>query len=327
MDPYAAVRPLLLALDPETAHAVARTLLGLPLDWGRVGGVPDDPRLEVAVAGLRLRNPIGLAAGFDKDCSRLGPLGRLGFGYVVGGTVTRSPRVGNPRPRVVRDRRRRALVNAMGLPNPGAAAVAERLASTPATTSRWVSLADEALEDAVAALGLVAPHADAIELNASSPNAGWAHRAAHVEALTRAFVARARRPVFVKLPAGDAATALAIAEAAAAGGAAGLTCANTVPVAHPRLATGRGGLSGAPLAHRTPDLVAAVRERTGLPVHACGGIASAAEALACLEAGAATIQLYTGLVFEGPGLVGRIARGLLAELDARGVSVAQLAGT
>jgi dihydroorotate dehydrogenase len=246
-------------------------------------------------------------------------LGRMGFGYVVGGTITCRPRPGNARPRIARNPAQRGLVNAMGLPNPGAEAVAARLAREPRTTSRWVSLADEALEDAVAALELVAPHADAIELNASSPNAGWTHRAAHVGELTSAFVARTDRPVFVKLPpiTEDPASregVLTMASAAADAGAAGLTCGNTIPVEDARMSTGRGGLSGGPLTGRTPDLVAAIRAHVGgdLPVHACGGIFTAEDARACLDAGAVTVQIYTGLIYEGPAIVGRLRRGLAA---------------
>jgi dihydroorotate dehydrogenase len=310
-------RRLFFAMDAERSHRVALACLRLPLPWrtiGHAGG--DDGTLATQVAGLDLANPIGLAAGFDKACARTGPLGKLGFGYVVVGTVTLRPRAGNPRPRIARTPSQRAIVNAMGMPNPGAQAAARALAASPATTSRWVSLADEGLEDAVAALDLVAPHADAIELNASSPNAGWDHRAEHVGAVTGAFAARTDRPVFVKLPpyADDAARdgVLAMARGARDAGAAGLTCGNTLPVQDPRMSTGRGGLSGGPLTAQTPAIVAAVRAATdgGVPIHACGGIFTAADARRCLEAGAATVQVYTALVYGGPAIAGRLRRGL-----------------
>lgn len=310
-------RRAFFALDPERSHRLALALLALPLPWRAIGHAPEVRGLATEIAGLPLANPVGLAGGFDKGCARMGALGRLGFGYVVGGTVTHLPRQGNARPRIARSPERRALVNAMGLPNPGAAVVAARLARARRTTSRWVSLADESIDDAVAALDLVAPHADAIELNASSPNAGWTHRAAHVGELTEAFVARTDRPVFVKLPPFvDAETregVLAMAAAAAGGGAAGLTCGNTIPIEDARMSTGRGGLSGGPLTAQTPGIVAAVREHTGgrLPIHACGGIFTAQEARACLDAGAATVQVYTGLIYEGPGIVGELLRGVI----------------
>ena len=309
-------RRAFFALDPERSHRLALAMLALPLPWGRIGHVVADPALATTVAGVSLANPVGLASGFDKGCERLAPLGSLGFGYAVGGTITLRPRHGNPRPRIARDPSRRAIVNAMGLPNPGAHAVAATLGRRRATTSRWVSLADEDLDDACLALDLVAPLADAIELNASSPNAGWAHRADHVGALISAMRPRTETPLFVKVPPfttdADRAGVLATVEAAQQAGAAGVTASNTIPVTDARMSTGRGGLSGGPLTAQTPDIVAAIREATGgtMPINACGGIFTAEDAQACLDAGAATVQVYTGLIYEGPAVPSRILAGL-----------------
>ena len=312
-------RRLFFSMDPERSHRVALATLALPLPWARVGHAVADPCLMTEVAGVPLANPIGLASGFDKACERFRALGKLGFGYVVGGTVTLAPRRGNAKPRIARDPSTRALVNAMGLPNPGAGAVAATLARQAKTTSRWVSLADEAVEDVGAALDLLAPHVDAFELNASSPNAGWTHRADHVGAVMEAIVPRSPVPVFVKVPpfATDEERdgVLAMVRAAQDAGAAGLTCANTLPVQDPRMSTGRGGLSGGPLTTRTPEIVAAVRSATRLPINASGGVFTAADARACLAAGATTVQIYTGLIYEGPAVVGRIAAGLLEPGD------------
>ena len=202
---YAAVgRPLFFSLPPEAAHRVAGAMLGLPLPWRRIGRAVEDPALVTDLAGLRLRNPIGLAAGFDKSCAHLHALGELGFGYVVGGTITRAARAGNPKPRIARDRARRSMVNAMGLPNPGAEPAADHLRRHPgAPAPRIVSLADEALDDAVSALELLAPLADGIELNASCPNVSWGRdtdNETHLRELVTAFRARTDRPLFVKVP-------------------------------------------------------------------------------------------------------------------------------
>lgn len=309
-------RRLFFALDPERSHRVALAMLALPLPWRRIGHAVADPALATTVAGVPLANPVGLASGFDKACARLAPLGELGFGYAVGGTITLRPRPGNARPRIARDPARRAIVNAMGLPNPGAHAVAATLARTRRTTSRWVSLADEQEADACAALDIVAPLADAIELNASSPNAGWTHRADHVGALVAAMRPRSPIPIFVKVPPfgtdEERAGVLSIVEAARQAGAAGLTAGNTIPVTDGRMSTGRGGLSGGPLTARTPEIVSALRHATGgaLPINACGGIFTAGDAQACLDAGATTVQVYTGLIYEGPAIAGRILDGL-----------------
>src|SRR3954467_5623024 len=117
-------RRAFFALDPERSHRVALAMLALPLPWRWIGRAAADPALATSVAGVELANPVGLASGFDKACGRVAPLGALGFGYAVGGTVTLRPRPGHPRPRIARDPGQRAIVNAMGLPNPGPPAVA-----------------------------------------------------------------------------------------------------------------------------------------------------------------------------------------------------------
>ncbi|GIU98641.1 MAG: dihydroorotate dehydrogenase (quinone) [Actinomycetota bacterium] len=319
----AVVHPALSALPPEVAHRLVMHALALPLPWERIGGAVRDPALETTLAGIRLPNPIGLAAGFDKGCERLAALGRLGFGYVVGGTVTRHPRAGNPRPRVVRSPTRLALVNAMGLPNPGAEAVARRLARSPRTSPRLVSIADEAVPDAVASHALLEPHVDGIELNASCPNVSWGRdrdTEAHLAALLRELGARRTRPLFVKLPpfrtAVEREVVLTLARIAVDGGADGLVCSNTRPVADRRLAVGRGGLSGRVLLADTVRIVGEVRAATDavVPITACGGIFTGEDALACLRAGATTVQIYTGFVYRGPEILRELTSRLAAEL-------------
>jgi dihydroorotate dehydrogenase len=276
----------------------------------------DDPSLEVDLCGIRLRNPIGLAAGFDKTCRHLGPLGRLGFGFVVGGTITRAARGGNAKPRIVRSPKRNAIVNSMGLPNPGAEAAAENLSRAPRGAPRFASVADEELPMASETVELLAPHVDGIELNASSPNAPWRHDPAHMTRLLEAFGGRTDRPLLLKLPPfttdDDRAIVLDLARAAVEAGARGLVCSNTLPTEELRLATGRGGLSGGPLTERTPRTVSEVAVATGraVPIVACGGIFTSEDVRRCLDAGASAVQLYTGLIYRGPGIVGALTRGL-----------------
>jgi dihydroorotate dehydrogenase len=315
---YGAVgRPAFFALPPEASHRVATSLLALPLPWERIGGVVRDPSLEVDLCGISLPNPIGLAAGFDKACRHLDALGRLGFGFVIGGTVTRAPREGNPKPRIVRSPRSRAIVNSMGLPNPGAEAAAANLARARRTAPRFASLADEELGVAVEAVELLAPHVDGFELNASSPNAPWRHDQAHMGKLLAAFGRSTGLPVLLKLPPfrtdEDRATVLDLARTAVDAGARGLVCSNTLAVGESRLAAGRGGLSGGPLTELTPRIVSEVAAATGrqVPIVACGGIFTADDVRACRDAGATAVQLYTGLIYRGPGIVGRLTRGLL----------------
>src|SRR5262245_60429336 len=155
-------RPLLFALPPEAAHRVARRLLGLPLPWERLGGTEPDPSLRVSIAGLDLANPVALAAGFDKTGRHVDALGRLGFGYVVCGTITRQPRAGHPKPRIIRYARRSSMANAMGLPNPGARAAAANLARVRRTGPRIASIADQDPTEVIETHALLEPHVDAI---------------------------------------------------------------------------------------------------------------------------------------------------------------------
>ncbi|MGZ5213538.1 MAG: dihydroorotate dehydrogenase 2 [Actinomycetota bacterium] len=338
MDWYSAVgHPLFFALPPETAHRLAGVMLGLPLPWARIGHAADDPSLRTAVAGLPLRNPIGLAAGFDKACAHLDALAELGFGYVVGGTLTREPRAGNPKPRIVRYPAKASMANAMGLPNPGAERAAAALARRGSSAgARLVSVADEAVEDVLEAFSLLEPHADGVELNASCPNVSWGRdrdNEAHLRALVTTMRARSAKPLFVKLPpfttGVERDVVLALASIAQESGASGLTCSNTRPVHEARLSMGGGGLSGRALWERTPSIVAEVRTATGgvMPINACGGISTADEILACFEAGAATVQVYSALIYGGPGVVGALTHGLARALHDRHTSLRALAGT
>jgi len=324
-------RLLFMALPPEMAHHLALGLLALPLPWHKVGGrAPDDPSVHVELAGIPLANPIGLAAGFDKSCANLDHLGSLGFGYVVGGTITREPRKGHARPRIVRRKHELALVNAMGMPNDGAAATARNLSRSARATPRFASLADEDPIDVLAALESVTEHVEGLELNASSPNATWPHDAPRIVELLARMRERTTKPIFLKLPPFDEGqdrdAVLELAAAAAGRGASGFTCSNTRPVRDSGVSRGRGGLSGRPLFERTPGIVREVRAAVGRahPINASGGIFTTDDVLACLEAGATTAQLYTSLVYEGPGIVGELVRGLVRELRSRGTDLAAL---
>jgi dihydroorotate dehydrogenase len=316
---WAVARPLLSSLPPEAAHRLAQFILSLPLPWERIGGTPKDPALRTSLAGIELSNPVGLAAGFDKSCRHLDALGHLGFGYVIGGTITRDPRSGNAKPRIARYPGRASMTNAMGLPNPGAEAAARTLSRSPRSGPRLVSIADQGPDEVIATHALLEPHVDGVELNVSCPNVSWGRdrdNEAHLTLLMQELGARRTRPMFVKLPPFrsdvEREAVLALARIAQDGGADGLTCSNTRPVSDRRLSVGAGGLSGRELFPDTVRIVGDVRTATAgaLLINACGGVFSAADALACLDAGATTVQVYTGLIEGGPRVVGEIVRGL-----------------
>ena len=316
---WAVARPLFSSLPPEAAHRLAQSILSLPLPWERIGGTPKDPALRTWLAGIELSNPVGLAAGFDKSCRHLDALGRLGFGYVIGGTITREPRVGNRKPRIVRYPKRGSMTNAMGLPNPGAEAAARTLSRSPRSGPRLASIADQDPGEVIPTYALLEAHVDGVELNVSCPNVSWGRdrdNEAHLALLMRELGARRTGPLFVKLPPFrsevERGAVLALARIAQDGGADGLTCSNTRPVSDRRLSVGAGGLSGRELFRDTVRIVEDVRTTTegALPINACGGVFSAADALACLDAGATSVQVYTGLIEGGPRVVRDIVRGL-----------------
>jgi dihydroorotate dehydrogenase len=230
------------------------------------------------------------------------------------------------------------MVNAMGLPNPGAEIAARHLERDRSTARgpRFVSLADEDLGDAFEALDLLATHADGIELNASCPNVSWGRdrdNEAHLRDLVSGFRAHTPKPIMVKLPPFVTATerevVLTLARVACDAGAQAITCSNTRPVVDTRLAVGAGGLSGKALWPHTARIVGEVRAAVGdeIAVNACGGVSTADDALTCLQAGATTVQLYSGLIFEGPAVAGAMARGLTRLLHDEGLVLSNLVGT
>ncbi len=340
-----ALRPLLFAAhggDPEQVHEHMITALaglgavpGLRDAVGALTRVAADP---VEVAGVSFPGRVGLAAGMDKDGRAASAWQHLGFAFAELGTVTALPQPGNDRPRVFRLRESGALINRMGFNNAGAAALADRLAvagvlrgnkaagiplGISVGKSKVVEVSD-AVADYLTSLRLLAAHADYVAVNVSSPNTPGLRSLQDegaLRALLSALVTEARVlargsvpvPVFVKVapdltwPQLD--EVLAVAQET---GVAGLIATNTtlaregLAAADAPLAAQSGGLSGAPLTARALAVVRYVCEHTSLPVMGAGGIMTAQDAFAQLDAGASLVQLYTGFVYAGPALIGDI---------------------
>ena len=323
------VRPLLFRLPPEAAQRAADLALGWEGVWTALasGLRVDAPRLETEWCGMKLQNPVGLAAGFDKDCRRLPSLAALGFGYVVCGTVTLGPRSGNPKPRMVRLTAEESLLNAMGFPSKGldtAAAHIEPARSRMSGTPLVASISGTEADDVVRCHRRLDRLADALELNISSPNTAGLRVFHQRQALRRLLdtINESRRGrLLIKLPPysspnptqQDRERTAALVGACLEAGVDGLTVANSRPVTDSRLSTGSGGLSGRSIFPTTVTMVRDVRAQagSGIAINACGGISSGADAWKALQAGADTLQLYTGLLYEGPGLVKRINNELL----------------
>ncbi len=322
-----ALRPLLFALDAERAHALTLKALSLRAKLPAPASKPN-PRLATRISDLAFANPLGVAAGLDKDGVAIEGLFGLGFGAVEIGTLTPLPQSGNPKPRLFRLVADRAVINRMGFNNGGLegglarARAARRGAGRLGINVGANKDATDRVADYVAGVSAAAPLADYVTINISSPNTpglrDLQHGAALDELLVACTAARGTTPLFLKVaPDLDAAAIDGIARAAIGHGLDAIIMGNTTisrpPLRSPQ-AGEAGGLSGAPLATLARQRLADLRSATGggIALIAAGGIDSGAEAYARIRAGARLVQLYSALVYEGPGL----ARHILAELDA-----------
>jgi dihydroorotate dehydrogenase len=338
----AAARSLTL-LPAESAHNLSLRLAGLATPF--LASPADDPRLAVRALGLAFPNPVGLAAGYDKNAVTPDAMGRLGFGFVECGTVTPNPQAGNPKPRLFRLREDKAVINRMGFNNGGMEIAARNLAARKGPGLVGINIgankdsADRIADYAVCFEGL-APLADYVTVNVSSPNTPGLRGLQNGEELTRLLAAlteaRARtvsKPILLKIaPDLDAQALDDIAAVVLASGIEGLIVSNTT-IARPPLksaaANEAGGLSGAPLFAPSTEILRGMRQRLGnrITLVGVGGIAGGADAYAKIRAGASLVQLYSALVYQGPGLVTRIKRELLALLAQDGfASLAEAVG-
>jgi dihydroorotate dehydrogenase len=332
----------LRSLDPETAHRL--TIQGLKTGLGP-RSARNDPSLAVELAGLHLPNCVGLAAGFDKDAEVPDAMLAAGFGLVECGTVTPLPQPGNPRPRLFRLTGDEAVINRYGFNSAGLSPFAARLASRPRKGVVGANLgankeAADRIGDYVTGLKRLWPLADYFTVNVSSPNTpglrSLQSRAALDELLGRLAEARRElqasgdRPVFLKVAPDLAADEMADVVAACLGhGIDALIVGNTTLSRPASLRSPHkdeaGGLSGKPLMALSTRVLADFARIAGgrLPLIGCGGIASGADAYAKIRAGATAVQLYSAMVFQGPGLVVRIKRELAAFLKADGFGSVQ----
>ena len=325
------VRPLLFALDPETAHHLAlkslRRASPILLRALRKFQPPANP---ITLFGVTFPNPIGLAAGFDKSAIALPAWAALGFGFVEVGTVTARAQPGNPRPRIFRYSEQQALINCLGFNNDGADMVANRLRQLR-ESGRWPAIpvginigkskltpVDQSPDDYLHSFRRLRNFADYFVLNVSSPNTPGLRSLQERESLSILLRAvsdenRTAKPILVKI-----APELSLAElddvlaSCEQFHVAGIVATNTTTdhSAIPRSQDQTGGLSGAPLREKSTALVREIRKRSTIPIIATGGISDAASAREKIEAGAQLLQLYTGYIYRGPGLIREIAAAL-----------------
>lgn len=337
---------LMHRMDPEAAHGLALKALNAGL--ASLPGVITSPRLATTLAGMALPNPVGLAAGFDKNAVAMAALSRAGFGFLELGAATPRPQPGNPKPRLFRLTEDRAVINRFGFNNDGAEAIAARLAARkPGAVPVGLNLgankdSTDRAADFARVLAVCGPYVDFATVNVSSPNTeklrdlqGRAALAALLAGVmeTRASLARPI-PIFLKIaPDLSPAEIEDVAEVALTSGISGLIATNTT-LSRDGLASPHrdqaGGLSGAPLFEKSTRVLARLSHLTEgrLPIIGVGGISSAEQALIKIRAGASAVQLYSALAYQGLGLVAEIAQGLDSLLAQNGfANVADAVGT
>jgi dihydroorotate dehydrogenase len=335
------IKPLLFSVQPETAHDLMRSACRV-LNQSSISAairnlfVVEDPRLTVETAGLQFANPVGLAAGFDKNVELLGLWNALGFGHIELGTVTAKPQPGNPKPRIFRLIEDSALINRMGFPSDGADVIAERLRvarlKLPIQPKIGMNIGkskiteiDQAIDDYAYSFTKVLPYVDYVTVNVSSPNTPGLRQLQERERLTALLEAlqalnTEHKPLFVKL-APDL-TFEAIEEVIGCceeTKIAGVIATNTT-IGREGIKTKineTGGLSGRPLFNRALEVAKFIGQRTQgkLSFIGVGGISSYQDALSMLAAGADMIQVYTGLIYGGPGFIKSLNQGIVAYMD------------
>ena len=350
------IRPVFFRLDPERAHTIAVGALAGLAHLPPIAGLierrlrVDDPRLRQELFGLTFPNPVGLAAGFDKQAHAVPAWANLGFGFAEVGTITAHAQPGNPKPRVFRLPEDQAVINRLGFNSDGAQVVADRLAAWEETGRAHriplgvnigkTKLAEDAVADYVTTFARLAPYADYVAVNISSPNTpglrDLQERGALETLLARLTAANRvgglAKPILVKIaPDLDAAALEAVVGIARDYGVAGLIVANTTigrAGATSPLAAETGGMSGAPLRDLADDVLRQAHALAGgLPIVGVGGIFSAQDAWRKILAGASLVQVYTGFVYEGAGLPRRINQDLVLLMEQAGAgSLAEVVG-
>ncbi len=342
------IRPFLFLVDPEKIHHFVFNVLKL---GGKIPGVKflqrslyslEDPRLEKKLFGITFKNPVGLAAGFDKDARLIDEIACLGFGFIEIGTLTPKPQPGNDKPRLFRLLKDQALINRMGFNNKGVTAAVEQLKKRKSHVivggnigKNKITPNENALEDYTLCFQALYDHVDYFVLNVSSPNTPGLRELQEKEPLRRLLsdikrlsLAKARpKPVLLKI-APDLSTDQLndVVEILKDTHTDGVIATNTT-VSREGLKTDQatldqianGGLSGKPLSARSTEVIRYLREKLGksYPIIGVGGIMSPQDAIEKIEAGADLVQLYTGFVYEGPGLVKEINRAILRRQGAR----------
>lgn len=339
---YKLVKPIFFTMNPETAHHKVTSGLNV---FSKVWGAKqllnaiftvEDPRLEREVFGLKFKNPVGLAAGFDKNAEYISEMTNLGFGFIEIGTVTPRPQPGNDKPRMFRLVTDEALINRMGFNNQGADVAANRLKNLRERKGvliggnigkNKITPNEEAVSDYIYCFNALFDYVDYFVVNVSSPNTPGLRDLQEKEPLTRILNSlqelnlkkSAAKPILLKIAPDLTDSQLDdIVEIVKETGIAGVIATNTTISrdglkSQQDLIKEAGGVSGRPLTKRSTEVIRYLSDKSNkaFPIIGVGGIHSAKDAIEKLDAGASLIQVYTGFIYEGPGLIAKICKGIL----------------
>ena len=334
MNFYKILKPILFTLPPEQAQGLADYFLKHTITPKIIKKIAyyENPALNTTFAGINVSNPIGLSAGWDKNCLLLPHLESFGFGYITGGTITKNPRHGNPKPRMIRLTKEKGLVNSLGFPGYGLEKIEKVLSNTPSPKNnikRILSVSGETIDDIHECHQRLEKFSSAIEINISSPNTEGIRIFQTKKMLNELIIEINKdrtKPLFIKMPPYDVTSKnsnkkniLDLIKTCIDQNVEAITLANTKPVNNHNLAVGKGGLSGSPLINNTISMVKEVSEVYGsyIDINACGGVSTGKQAFELLESGASSVQIYTSIVYEGPSIVKKINRELVKQFKTK----------
>jgi dihydroorotate dehydrogenase len=319
------IRPILFKLDPEKSHLLIKNILRFPLPIKKI----NDNRLRLNFFGTQINNPVGLAAGFDKDADMLLFLSSLNFGYITIGSVLLNPSKGNPKPRIIRYEKSLSLVNSMGLPSKGLFKVYNKLKRNIFKTPIVASIAGNTINEYVKCYFALSHVANAIEINVSCPNTENGRAFQEIDNFKRLIneILKIKKvPIFVKvsppLNKKEWENLMEIVDICKNKKMEGVTAINTIQIKEKKLATGFGGLSGKLIYKYMLKTVRDIYEYSDgkIMINACGGIFNGKDAFEAIINGATTVQIYTALIYEGFGVVDKIIKELSNILKAKNFS-------
>jgi dihydroorotate dehydrogenase len=318
---YSLIRPLLFRLDPDLSHDLAQWFFRRQTLWQTLSPIyaHEDPILETNLLGLTVQNPIGLAAGFDKNAQIAKSMMALGFGFVTVGSVMRNARKGNPKPRIARRSAEQALVNSMGLPSQGVKKIQDTLRTLNHDRPVIISIGGHSIEDYRVVMDNVSEFADAIEVNISCPNVEHGTEFAEdphlFQELAQELASRKSKPILVKIPPysiDEEEKMLEIISTCLRSRFEGISATNTLKVNEPKISMKQGGLSGKPLLRETNRIVRRIHQETDgkLAIIATGGVFDEWNAFDLICDGANAVSLYTAMIYRGPGVVRKLKTGI-----------------